>query len=79
MKQIKVYGAGCKGCNATYEKFIATADDLNLTIEIEKITSLEAIMTAGILTTPAVVIDEQLVHSGSIPDDKAVAMLLSKA
>ena len=36
-------------------------------IELEKVTDAETIMGYGVMRTPAVVLDEQVVHSGSIP------------
>ncbi len=80
MKQIKVFGSGCKNCTVTADILDKTAKSLGMQpgtdFKIEKITDLEAIMTAGVLTTPAVAINDQLVHSGSVPDaDKVLAML----
>lgn len=80
MKQIKIFGSGCKNCTITAEMLEKTAKSLGMQpgqdYKIEKVTNLEAIMTAGVLSTPAVAIDDQLVHSGSVPDaDKVLAML----
>lgn len=41
-------------------------------IQIEKVESLQDIMRYGIMATPGVVIDGQVVHAGGIPERKAV-------
>jgi len=67
MKVIKVLGSGCAKCTKTAEVIEKIAGELNVEISISKETDAEVIMGYGVMTTPAVVIDEALVHSGSIP------------
>lgn len=72
MKQIKVLGSGCKKCIKTAELITATAAQLNVAAEVSKDTSAEALLKFGVMATPAVVIDEKLVHSGSVPSEALV-------
>ncbi len=67
MKVIKVLGSGCSKCEKTAQSISAIAAEKQTEIELIKETSPEAMMNYGIMRTPAVVVDEQLVHSGSIP------------
>lgn len=67
MKEIKVLGTGCAKCTKTMEVISKIADELNIDINIAKETDLEVIMGYGVMSTPAVIIDEVNVHSGSIP------------
>jgi hypothetical protein len=41
-------------------------------IELEKVTDLARILTYGVMSTPGVVIDEQVVHAGGVPDRKTI-------
>jgi len=68
MKKVIVYGTCCGNCNTTMDLFKAIAKEQNLEIDLIKESSPEAIMLAGIMTTPGVAIDGQVVHSGSVPD-----------
>jgi len=77
MKNVNVYGSGCKNCTNTIEIIEKTAKALNIEVMVEKITDLQAMMEAGVMSTPAVSIDGQLVHAGSVPDAEEVARLLS--
>ncbi len=76
MKQVQVYGSGCKNCSITADLFTQAAASLGVEIQLEKVTNLELIMKAGVMSTPAVAIDGQLCHSGSVPDyDKVMTLL----
>lgn len=78
MKQIKVLGSGCKKCTKTAEAITRIADELNISVNVIKETRPEAIMSYSVMSTPAVVIDENLVHSGSIPHTDQITEWLSK-
>ena len=76
MKEIKVLGSGCAKCVKTAEIIQAVADENKIDVQITKETSPEAIMSYGVMSTPAVVIDGQLVHSGQIPDRSKIEVWL---
>ena len=67
MKNIKVLGAGCRNCEITANVIAAAAKQLGVEIELEKITDIAEIMSYGVMSTPGVVVDGKLVHSGGIP------------
>jgi len=72
MKQIKVLGSGCAKCVKTAAVIQAIADEHGVPVNLVKETSAEGMMNYGVMSTPAVVVDEVVVHSGSIPDRKKV-------
>jgi small redox-active disulfide protein 2 len=72
MKNINVYGSGCKNCINTATLIEETAEQLQIEIKLSKVSDLQAIMEAGVMNTPAVSVDGKLVHSGSVPDLKIV-------
>jgi small redox-active disulfide protein 2 len=72
MKEIKVLGSGCKKCTKTAELIQAVADDSGISVHVVKETSPEVMLEYGVMSTPAVVINKQLVHSGSMPDRKEI-------
>ena len=77
MKSINVYGSGCKNCVNTADLIKKTAEELQVEIKLEKVTDLQAIMEAGVVSTPAVSVDGKLVHSGSVPNEKTVKGFLN--
>lgn len=78
MKTIQIYGSGCKNCTVTADLFSTVAQQLGQQVVIEKITSLEAIMQAGIMRTPGVAIEGEIKHTGSVPSIDLVRQLLSE-
>ena len=78
MKNIKVLGTGCAKCVKTAEAIEKTAKELNIEVSVSKETNPEAIMNYGVMSTPAVVIDEVLVHSGSIPHSDQIKSWLER-
>ena len=73
MKTIKVYGPGCKRCQATADMMQAEADRLGIAVAIEKVTDYEAIAGYGIASTPGIVVDGKVVHAGGLPKAEDIA------
>lgn len=67
MKDIKVLGTGCANCKTTVKLVEEVANAKNVEITLEKVEDIQKIMTYNIMSTPAVVIDGQVVHAGGIP------------
>lgn len=68
MKQVKVYGPGCKRCETTAEMVKDAAARLGIPVEVEKVTDAKSIAMAGVMSTPGISIDGRLVHAGGLPD-----------
>ncbi|GEN80289.1 thioredoxin family protein [Actinotalea fermentans] len=75
--KIKVLGPGCANCvnleRATREAVAA----LGIDAEIEKVTDYAAIVGYGIMRTPGLVVDEQVVLSGRVPTAAQVRDILA--
>ena len=67
MKTFKVLGTGCKNCTKTADLITAKAAELGVEIALEKVTDMGAIMGYGVMSTPGVVLDENVVHAGGVP------------
>lgn len=67
MKDIKVLGTGCANCKATVKLVEEVAAAKGADITLEKVEDIQKIMSYNIMSTPAVVIDGQVVHAGGIP------------
>jgi len=67
MKNIKVLGSGCRNCEITASVIAAAAKQARVEIELEKVTDIAEIMAYGVMSTPGVVVDGRVVHSGGIP------------
>lgn len=72
MKQIKVLGTGCAKCRATVQRIEDVAKAMNIAITLEKVERIEDIVAFGVMSTPGVVVDGEVVHFGSVPDRRKV-------
>jgi len=67
MKNIKVLGSGCRNCEITANAIAQAAKEAGAVIELEKVTDIAEIMSFGVMSTPGVVVNGEVVHSGGIP------------
>lgn len=74
---IKVLGAGCKSCHEQYENAKEAAKNLGLDVEVEYITDMEKVMSYGVMSMPAIVVNEQVVSMGKVLKASEVEKLLA--
>ncbi len=79
MKVVKVLGSGCRNCEATAELVSRKAQELGVQVRLEKITDMAEIMAHGVMSTPGVIVDGELVHAGGMPSAEQVAAWLQGA
>ena len=75
---VKVLGAGCKSCHEQYENAKAAAQALGLDVEVEYITDMEKVMAYGVMSMPAIVVNDQVVSMGKVLKAADVEKLLGK-
>lgn len=68
MKTVKVYGPGCRRCEATEAMVREAAAKLGVAVDVEKVTDAKSIAMAGVMSTPGIWVDGKLVHAGGLPD-----------
>ena len=73
---IKVLGAGCKSCHEQYEYAKKAASNLGLGIEVEYVTDMEKIMEYGVMSMPAIVVNDKVVAFGKVLKTAEVEKLL---
>ena len=77
MKNIKVLGTGCANCKTTLKLIEAAAKEKGVTVELEKVEDIQAIMSYGVMSTPGVVVDGKVVHAGGVPGRDKIEQWLS--
>ena len=73
---IKILGTGCVNCKNLETLTRKALDELGLDVEIDKVTDPGEIVSWGVMSTPALVIDDEIVVSGRIPSPKTIKELL---
>jgi small redox-active disulfide protein 2 len=74
---IKILGSGCANCANLEKAAREAATDLGIDAAFEKVTDYGAIAGYGVMRTPALVVDENLVLSGRVPTSAQVRELLA--
>ena len=76
---VKILGSGCANCKRTKALAAQVIEELSLDAQLEEVTDIADIMAYGVMSTPAIVIDEKLVGSGGVPNHDQMASLLKQA
>ncbi len=76
--EIKVLGSGCSKCTKLYDMVSEVIAEKQLDASITKIEDFKEILGFGVMKTPALVIDENVIFSGSVPNKKKIEEYLSK-
>ncbi|PAW78072.1 MAG: thioredoxin family protein [Verrucomicrobia bacterium Tous-C9LFEB] len=77
MKKIQILGMGCSRCHKLQQTAENAAKELGLAYEVERVTDLPKIMSFGVMSTPALVVDGVLKVSGKVPSMEEIKKLLA--
>ena len=78
MKKIKILGTGCPNCKRTAINVETAVEDLGLIdVDIEKVEDIMKIIEYNILSTPAIIINDEIKVKGRVPSVKELKELLA--
>ena len=73
---IKILGSGCKKCKKLEENAREAVEKMGIDAEIVKVTSMADIMGYGVMSTPALVVDDVVKASGQLLNVKQIVRIL---
>ncbi len=76
--KIEILGTGCPKCKKLNELAEEAVNELNLSVEIIKVTDISKIINYGVMVTPALVIDGDVKVAGKIPSKQEIAEWIKK-
>ena len=76
--EIKVLGTGCAKCKRLEKNTKEAVEQLSLKVDVEKVEDIVEIMNYGVMTTPALVINGEVVIKGKVPSVSEIKELLTK-
>ena len=72
MVEIKVLGPGCANCKRLEQIAQKVVNNLAVEAKIEKVTNYQEIVELGVMTTPGLIVNGEVVSSGRIPSETEV-------
>ena len=75
---IKILGGGCAKCNALEAATVDALRELGMDTTIDHVRDFEKIAAYGVMTTPALVVDGQVVSYGKVLKKDEVIVILKK-
>jgi small redox-active disulfide protein 2 len=73
MKKILILGPGCPNCNRLAD---LTARELGIEFELHKVTEIVQITAFGVMATPGLAVDGEVLVSGRVPSETELKQLL---
>lgn len=77
MKQIKVLGPGCPKCKTTFNNALEAVNKSGIEANVEKVEDIEEMMKYNILSTPVLMIDEEIKIKGRAAQVSEIVDLLT--
>lgn len=77
MMKLQILGSGCAKCKTLGQHAEAAAQALGLAYELEKVTDMNAIIDAGVMSTPALAVDGEVKSTGKVLSVDEIKTLLN--
>lgn len=71
-KHIKVLGSGCATCKQLESVVLEVVSASGIDATVEKVEDIQQIMSYNVLSTPVLVVDEEVKCSGRIPSREEI-------
>ncbi len=76
---LKILGTGCAKCKTLEKVTKEVVAENNFDAQVQKVEDIVEIMGYGIMTTPALVINEKVAFSGRIPSKTEIKSFIENA
>ena len=78
MMEIKILGPGCSRCKSLDQMTREIVEKHGIDATVTKVEDIMEIMKYGVMSTPALVVDEKVVVKGRVPSAEEIRQLLTK-
>ncbi len=76
--EIKVLGTGCAKCKALEKVTRQAVEKTGISATVTKVEDIVEIMQLGVMTTPALVVNGEIVLKGKVPSVDEIVKLITK-
>jgi len=74
--KIKILGSGCRNCKVLEANTKRALEELKIKSDVEKVTDIARIMEYGVMSTPALVVNEKVVSYGRVLNPEEIKKIL---
>jgi len=78
MKTIKVLGTGCATCKQLETLVRKAVEETGMEATIEKVEDMQEIVSYNVMSTPALVVDEEVRISGRLPSIEEIKAAIAR-
>jgi small redox-active disulfide protein 2 len=75
---VKILGPGCANCKTLERNTRDALEQADYNATVEKVEDMADIMKYGVMSTPSLVVDDEVVVTGRVPSAKEIADLLAR-
>lgn len=76
---IKVLGAGCANCNKLEQMVFNVLAEHDIDASVVHVTDMKEILSYGVMSTPALIIDGKVKLSGGVPSKAKLVEVITEA
>jgi small redox-active disulfide protein 2 len=78
MIKIEVFGPGCAKCRRLEKNVEKAVKEMDIQVEVVKVTDIQEIMNRGVMMTPALFIDGEAKAVGRVPNVNEIKRMLAE-
>jgi small redox-active disulfide protein 2 len=75
---VKVLGSGCRNCVILTDNVKLALKGMGIEAEVQKVTDIQQIISYGVMSTPALVVDEKVVSFGKVLRPNEIIRILER-
>jgi small redox-active disulfide protein 2 len=75
---VKVLGSGCRNCVILTDNVKLALKGMGIEAEVQKLTDIQQIISYGVMSTPALVVDEKVVSFGKVLRPNEIIRILER-
>lgn len=76
--RVKILGTGCSNCQKLEENVIASIEEAKLDLIVQYVEDMAEIASYGVMSTPALVLDDKVLSYGKVLSKEAIISLLKE-
>ena len=74
--KIQVLGSGCPSCKNLFDVVNNIIEENKIEAEVEYVTDITRIVEVGVMSSPVLIIDDEIIFAGTVPAHKELEEII---